>query len=147
MVFLLVSLIQMSVTMWYYHTLAEAVSYATRVAASRGAGCAGKTCATTIGSMAQVVASRAIGLPSSAINVTFSSSAAGTTAVTCNPLSSCLTNATAWPSVAANTAGTDLTIRASYAATLPMAMFAPKWGAQRFNNGTLAAQSRQMVVY
>ena len=65
-----------------YHTLAEAVSYAARTASSRGSGCLNKACATTIGNMADLIATRAIGLSSSSINVTFSSSATGTSDVT-----------------------------------------------------------------
>ena len=145
LIFVLLSVTELSLTMWNYHTLAEAVSYSTRYASSHGAGCAGKGCATTVGSIATLLASRAIGLSAGNLNVTLTS---GASTVTCNPLNSCTSSGTAWPSLSANTAGTDLTISASYPVSLPIPIFSPGHGSgTKFGALTLAAQSRQMVVY
>jgi Flp pilus assembly protein TadG len=145
LMFVLVSVTDLSLTMWNYHTLAEAVSYSTRFASSHGAGCAAQTCATTVGTIAGLIAKRAVGIPADAVNVTLTS---GASTVTCNPLNSCISNSSAWPSLTANTAGTDLTISASYLVSLPIPMFAPGNGSgSKFGALTLAAQSRQMVVY
>jgi hypothetical protein len=143
LVFVLISIVQLSMTMWNYHTLAEAVNYSTRYASSHGAGCAGQSCGTTVGGIATSIASRAIGIPTDGMNVTLTSNAS---TVTCNPLSSCTSNSAAWPSVTGNSAGTDVTITASYAVHLPIPMVAPG-GGLRAGAVTLAAQSRQMVVY
>ncbi len=145
LIFVLISITQMSMTMWNYHTLAESVSYATRYASSRGAGCAGQTCATTVGSIATLLASRAIGIPPGSVNATLTSTAS---TVTCNPLNTCTSNGTAWPSLAGNTAGTDVTISVSYPVKFPIPMYAPGSGkGSSFGGLTLAAQSRQMVMY
>jgi hypothetical protein len=79
------------------------------------------------------------------MNVTLTS---GASTVTCNPISSCTSSGTTWPSLSANSAGTDVTVTASYTVSLPIPMFAPGKGAgSKFSPLTLAAQSRQMVVY
>jgi Flp pilus assembly protein TadG len=146
LMFVLISITELSLTMWNYHTLAEAVDYSARYASSHGAGCAGQSCATTVGTIATLLANRAVGIPSGSINATLTSASSG--AVTCNPLSSCTSSSSPWPSASANTAGTDVTISASYAVSLPIPMFAPKQGAgSTFSPLTLGAQSRQMVVY
>jgi Flp pilus assembly protein TadG len=143
LLFVLISVTELSLTMWNYHTLAEAVNYTARYASSHGSGCVGHTCATTVGDIASLMANRAIGIPSGSVSVTFTSNAS---TVNCNPLSSCTSSATAWPSAA--TAGTDVTITASLPVQLPIPMFVPGKGAgTKFGALTLAAQSRQMVVY
>jgi len=101
LLFVIVSLWWMCLGMWQYHTVVEAANYTARIASVHGAGCAGQTCATTVASIAQMFAARAIGIPASQLNVTLTSSAL---TVTCNPLTTCYSNSSSWPSLAANTA-------------------------------------------
>jgi Flp pilus assembly protein TadG len=150
LLFVIVSLGWMSMGMWQYHTLAEAVNSTARAAAVHGAGCAGQACATTVAQTAQTLAGKAIGVPASAMNVTLTSSAS---TVTCNPLSSCYSNSAAWPSLAGNTAvTTDISITASYQFSSPISFLSfislspPEVETKQFAAVTLAANSTQAVV-
>jgi hypothetical protein len=143
-VFVVVSLIWMCMGMWQYQTMEEAVNFAVRLYATHGADCVGQTCATTVGNAASVIQQRMIGIPDSQVNVTLTSTAS---TVTCNPLHSCYSNSSYWPSLAGNTAGTDLTIKAQLTLTLPIGLWTPHKGTQQFSGTTVAAQARQMVVY
>lgn len=134
--------------MWEYHTLAEAVNETARFASVHGADCASQTCATTVEQIANTLAARAVGIPTGGMNVTLTSSAKS---YTCNPLSSCQTNSSAWPSLAGNTAwgntGTNITISATYQLTGPINMYVPGHGSVQFAGITLGAQSTQPVLY
>jgi Flp pilus assembly protein TadG len=144
LMFVIVSILGMGIVMWNYHTLAKAVKITAREASSHGAGCVGKSCAWTVGTAATMLSAQAIGVPVGKVNVTFTS--AGLTQ-TCNPLSACTGSSAAWPSLAANVAGsTDVSITASYTPLAAIRMFTLK-GAANFASVTLAANSRQLVVY
>jgi hypothetical protein len=146
MIFLIISIIHMALTMWNYHMLAEAVSYTTRIAATKGADCAGAACQSTVGQIAKVLAAHAVGMTPETINITFTS-ADGTVVVANSPLSSHLNDATVWPSVQANKQGSAITIAATHPLFGPIAMFWPGSKGSLFGPTNLAAQSTQMVVY
>lgn len=63
LIFVIFSLFWMSMGMWQYHTLAEAVNETVRYAAMHGADCVGQTCATTVEQIANTLAGRAVGIP------------------------------------------------------------------------------------
>lgn len=112
---ILMSIIQISLAMWNYESLAFAIREGTRYIVTKGQGCTytGNTCSITIGNVAQQIITTGIGLIPQQMNVTFTSSD-GTT-VTCSPVSSCLSNSTAWPPSSANTRNSStVTIAASY---------------------------------
>jgi hypothetical protein len=136
----------MCLGMWEYHTLEEAVNYTARAASVHGAGCVGQTCATTVGSTAQALAANAIGLPASQLNVTLTSTAS---TVTCNPLSSCNSNAAAWPTLAGNStaANATITIAATYQFSSSISLWIPTVGSTQFNPITLAAQAQDPIVF
>ena len=144
LIFVNVSLVWMCLGMWQYHTLAEAVNFTARIAAVHGAGCAGQTCATTADSTAKLLAARALGISAGQLNVTLTSSAS---TITCNPLSTCYGNTAAWPSLAGNTSGTDITITATYNFSSPISLWSPGEGVQQFNAVTLGANSKQAVAF
>lgn len=150
LIFAIISLVWMSIGMWQYHTLAEAVNATARYASVHGAGCAGQTCSTTVDQIATALAGRAIGIPAGSLNVTLTSPAQS---YTCNPLTNCYTNSSAWPSLAGNTApggsgaGTDISITATYQFTSPISMWVPGAGVQTFNAVTFGANSTQPVLY
>lgn len=145
LIFMMFSLVWICMGMWQYHTIAEAVNVTTRAAAVHGAGCAGQTCATTVDSVSRSFAAVAVGLTASTLNVTLTSSSS---TVTCNPLSSCYGNLAAWPSLAANTAGsTDISIQASYLFTPAINLWVPGHDVPLFGAVTLGAKSRQAVVF
>lgn len=141
----LVSLFWMSMGMWQYHTLAEAVNATARTASVHGAGCAGKTCATTVNSVARQIAASAIGIPDSQMNVTLNSTATGQ--VSCNPLTNCYNNSNAFPSSAANTTSTVVTISATYQFSSAISFWSPWSGGVTFNPIVLGANSTQPIVF
>jgi Flp pilus assembly protein TadG len=150
LLFVIISLFWMSMGMWEYHTLAEAVNETARYAALHGADCVGQTCATTVEQIANTLAGRAVGIPPGQLNVTLTSVAQD---YTCNPLTSCQSNSSAWPSLAGNTAvgdssaGTDISISAKYQFSSPISVWVPTYGSVRLGAVTLGANSTQPVIY
>jgi hypothetical protein len=145
LIFTLFSLFWMALGMWQYHTIAEAVNATARTASVHGKGCASQTCATTVASVATQLAAKAIGIPASQLNVTLNSTASGQ--ITCNPLSDCYSNNTAFPSSAANTTSTSITISATYQFTSAISFWSPWSGAVKFNPVVLGANSSQPIVF
>lgn len=142
--FMQFSLVEMCRGMWNYHSLAEAVQSAARVASVRGAGCAGRACALTVAAVARLVAEHGIGLPADLLDVTLTSQAG---AVHCHPLQSCLGNASVWPPAAANAAGMDIVIAGSYEFRSAICMFAPGAGGSQAPAITLKVSSRETIVF
>lgn len=150
LIFVTFSVFWAGMGMWEYHTLAEAVNETTRYASVHGADCVGQACSTTVEQIANALANRAAGIPVSKLVVTLTSSGQN---YTCNPLSSCQSNASAWPSLTANTAwsssgsGTNITINASFKFISSIAMWVPGVGHVTIPSITLAANSTQPVLY
>ena len=144
LMFVQISIVEICRGMWDYHSLAQAVKVACRGAAARGAGCAGAGCAMTVGQIAATISAYAVGIPSSALNVTLTSNAGS---VVCNPLSSCTGNGTVWPPAGGNTAGSDIVVSASYNFTSMLMMFVPGTNGMQFSGVTFAAKSRQILLF
>ena len=145
LMFVVVSSVWMCLGMWQYHTLAEAVNATARYASVHGAGCAGQACATTAEQIANTLAGRAVGIPAGQMNVTLTSSAS---TITCNPLTSCYTNANPWPSLAGNVAlTTNISINATYQLGSPISIWSPGGGGTQFSALTLGANSKQPVIF
>jgi hypothetical protein len=149
LLFVSISLVWMSMGAWEYHTLVEAVNETARYAAFHGADCVGQSCATTVEQIANTLAGRAVGIPAGNMNVTLTSSAQN---YTCNPLSSCQSNSSAWPTLAGNTAygsggGTNISVTATFQFTSPISMWIPQYGKMHFAGVTLGANSTQPVLY
>lgn len=147
--FVSMSLVWMGVGVWEYHTLVQAVDETARYAAFHGADCAGQSCSTTVEQIANTLAGRAVGIPAGSMNVTLTSSAQN---YTCDPLSSCQTNSSVWPSLAGNTSysaggGTNISIKATLQFTSPISMWLPVGGKMQFAGITLGANSTQPVIY
>ncbi|HTT61778.1 MAG TPA: TadE/TadG family type IV pilus assembly protein [Bryobacteraceae bacterium] len=144
LIFILISIVEICRGMWDYHSLAEAVKAASRMVATRGAGCAGTGCAITVGQIASTISGFAVGMPASSLNVTLKSSAGD---VTCNPLSTCTSNNTVWPPAGGNSAGSDIIITASYNFTSMLMMFVPGTQGMQFPGVTFTAKSRQVILF
>jgi hypothetical protein len=145
LLFVLISVIEMSIGMWQYHTLAGTVNSVIRTAAVHGAGCAGQTCATTVDTVSRAIAGKAIGVPPGSMNVTLTSSAS---TVNCNPVSNCYGNNNYWPSLSGNTAtSTDISISASYQFTPPIVLWFTGSRQVRFGTVTFSANATQPVIY
>jgi Flp pilus assembly protein TadG len=96
MIFVLISVFEISRGMWNYHTLAYAVKEGTRYAIVHGSDCSSdpqNTCGVTLGQVAQRIQDAGIGLDPSQLQLTFTSSGSSTTCT----LNACIANATGWP--------------------------------------------------
>jgi hypothetical protein len=70
----------------------------------------------------------------------------GSGTTTCNPVSSCNSTSTTFPSAGYNSVGSDITITATYGVKSPLAMFWPPdvdWA----HDYTLGSQSRQRIMF
>lgn len=149
LIFVLVSTFEMARGMWNYHTLAYTAKEGTRWAIVHGADCysGSSVCNHTYtrNDIATVIQSAGIGLDPALLNVTLTVN--GVTTTNCNPLNSCIGDATAWPGVTA-TPSTDIVISATYPFRSAIAMFWPGVGkAQAFGVFTLPAYSRDRVMF
>lgn len=145
-VFLTLSIIEASLAMWNYHTMSYAVELAARYASLHGRGCTqnGNNCAITVGNVATTIANQALGLDPSKLDVTLRTYS---TTTTCNPLNTCLSNSTQFPSATDNGVNLDVTISATYPISSPMPFFWFGSAPSTIGNMTLGASSRQRIVF
>ena len=133
LVFLILAIVQMSLGMWTYNTLASAVDRAARYATVRGG---------TVGAVAQQIVNAGPGLLPGKLNVTLASSNAAS--VPCVPVTACLGSGTLWPTGAAFT--DTITISGTYPFVTPFAIFWPSVGPMKLaGNIVLGASSTQLV--
>jgi Flp pilus assembly protein TadG len=151
-IFLLISIVDVSTGMWDYETLAYAVKQGARFAVVHGQDCSSgsNSCGTTVGAIANRIAYTATGLPAAQINATLTTQSGAAT--TCNPLSSCFTSTTAWPPATPsgnpdNAPGKTITVYASFTCRTVFNMFWP--GHRDVDAGpyTLPAQSTQTIQF
>jgi Flp pilus assembly protein TadG len=145
-IFLTVSIIEASLAMWQYHTMAYAVDLAARYVVVHGRGCTqnGNTCSVTLGNVAHLIAQQSVALDASKLNVTLTTHSGPTT---CNPLNTCFTSTTQFPSATDNGVNLDVTIAATYPISNPMPMFWPGAGTSSIGAFTLGATSRQRILF
>jgi len=146
---LLISTIYMALAMWRYHTLAEAVHETNRYIASHGRSCTsgGNSCSITVGDVATKLRANAIGILDSQLNMTLIPQTS--TAVNCNPLSSCISSTALWPPATNmdNAPGNYTKITASV--TMPSAMILLWYGisGQRIGSITMRSTSSVPIVF
>jgi hypothetical protein len=146
MIFVLLSVFEISRIVWSYHTLAAAVAEGARFSIVHGKNCskAPNDCAATVGDIAGRVKSRGIGLIPSDTTLTFTWK---TGTMSC-AMPSCLTNTTVWPPAGANEPGTEIEVKAVYAMKSPMSMFWPSAGTVNpLGNLKLGASSREAIQF
>jgi Flp pilus assembly protein TadG len=144
LIFVMVSVVEMSLGMWNYHTLNEAVKITTRTAAVRGVDCASLSCAMTVGQVTQMLTTKGVGLASDSLNVTLTD---GNGAINCNPVSNCTSSTTTWPRSGGNGTGQVISISATYPFKSPIPMFVPGKGGSTFESQTFSAISQQVIDY
>ncbi len=144
--FLGLSIVEMSLLSWKFHSMAYAVEVAARYACVHGRDCTknGNSCTITVGNVAHVISAQAPQLDSSKLNVTLTTHAS---TVTCTPLNTCFSNAAQFPNSTDNGVGLDITVAATYPFATPVSIFWP--GSQSYSPGnvTLGATSRQNIVF
>lgn len=147
--FLMVLTVQFAIAMWNYHTLAYAVNTGARYIALHGAGCSsnGNSCGVTVGTIASQIGTAAIGIQKTSYSVTLTSASGQTK--TCNPLSSCLSDSTAWPpsTNSDNLAGKNVTVSARYVYPSTFVAFWPGAGSSRFGTVVLPASATQQILF
>jgi hypothetical protein len=159
-IFLLISIFEMSRGMWMYHTLAAVVREGARFAAVHGNDCnlTPSNCATRVRDVARRIQDFAVGVPpDDIINVRFVTS---TRTVTCPTLASCLhaggPGDNYWPATAPGGPGDDggealcswVEVSAEYTFRSAIAMFRPGAGrGQNFGTFVFPASSREMIQY
>lgn len=148
-IFLLICTFHLSMGMWNYHTIANAVHQTTRFASVKGENCAkpGYSCSVSIGTIATKLKRYAIGIPADQLFVTFTTDSGASTP--CSPLSSCLTNTTVWPPAtnSDNALRKKITISAKYRFRSPLLFFWPGKGAVRFGEVWLPSSSTQTILF
>jgi hypothetical protein len=153
--FLTLSVFQGSVTMWQYHTLAEAAATGARYAVTHGSDCSqnGNTCTTTAKQVAAVIQSAAVGLDSTKVNLTLTPQSG--TAIGPYFLSDCVagnSNASGctgnFPPSGTNGAPPNtITVKMTYLANNPFVMFWPGAGSMMQKGVTLGAVSTQEIMF
>lgn len=146
MIFILVSIVSMSIDAWAYQNLAWAVDQTARYATLHGTTCTenGNSCAINIGSMATYFINTASALDAGSVSVSFTDGS-GTT--TCNPVNSCKTSITTFPNSSYNSTGSDVKVAATYTLSNPIALFWPSGGSMASSNFTVGATSRQSIEF
>ena len=151
LIFVLISIFEISRGMWIYHTLAYAVTEGTRYAIVHGENCSlsPNTCSVTVSDVAKKIQYVGVGLLPDQLTLTFTAPAGGT-ATTCL-LQDCLKapyNAQVWPPSGANVPGTDITISAKYPFSSAIAMFWPGAGPSLvFPTFNLPATSTERIQF
>ena len=146
MIFLTISIIEASIAMWQYHSMAYAVDVATRYAVTHGRGCSqnGNTCTITLGTLTSLLSAQAPALEASKLNVTLTTRS---TTISCNPINTCFSSTDQFPNATDNAVNFDVKIVATYAVANPMPFFWPGSQASSGSGFTLGATSRQRIVF
>jgi Flp pilus assembly protein TadG len=120
-IFVLISIFELSRGMWNYHTMAYAAREGVRYAAVHGKGCAApRTCQVTIGQITSVIKRAGAGLPPSTTVVTFTPASGSASSDT---MANQLTSSTVWPPSAANAPGQNIKIKVTYPFRTFLAVF------------------------
>jgi Flp pilus assembly protein TadG len=153
--FLTLSVFEASLTMWEYHTLAEAAATGARYAVTHGSDCASpNSCAATAAQVATVIKTAVVGLDPAKVNVTLTpqtGSAIGPYTVSnCSAGNAQATGCTGNfpPTGAAGAPPNTITVNLTYTAANPFAMFWPGAGKGMMEKAvTIGAISTQEIMF
>jgi Flp pilus assembly protein TadG len=147
LMFLSLSVVECSIAMLEYDSMANAATVAARYAASHGATCAlnGNTCTVTIGEVANLIANNSWIINTGNMTVTFTDNSGSTTCT----LSTCQTNTAQFPSSTggANSPPNPITIYVTHKITNPLPMFWPPSADSDDTGYTLSANSKQLIQF
>jgi hypothetical protein len=143
---LIISTVQIAISMWQFHTIEEAVQVAGRYVSTHGRGCSqnSNSCTTTVGVITRLVKTNAPGVDPSVLNLTLSSFS---NTIACNPLSTCLSSITQFPSSTDNGVNSDINISATYAFANPLLMLWPGSAPVAIGGYTLGASTTQRILF
>ena len=145
-IYLTISVIELSLESWKFHSMAYAIEMAARYACAHGRTCSknGNTCTIKVKDVANAISAQAPVLDSSLLDISLITNSATTT---CNPLNTCFTNSTQFPSSSDNGVGLDIKITATYPMYNPLSIL---WLGTSGSSGsyfTLGASTRQTILY
>jgi len=146
LIFIVISLVELSRYMWAYHTLAYAVEKGARFAAVHGEECVNYSslCPVTVAKVAAVIRGAATGLDSRQLNIVLRSPASS---VSCTPLNNCLGNAVRWPPSGDNSVGLAVQVAAVYPFRSAMSIFWPGAGKARVATVNMGASAREEIRF
>lgn len=152
LIFIWISIVQMAVGMWNYHTLQYAAKTAGQYAAVHGLTCSTSpnNCAVAIKDIAAVFQTAAIGLPPSQVTMTFTTdSGAVTTCMLGGATNPCSSQTSVWPPAGDNQVGKTVAIRADYTFHSALAMMAPgaPGGPVKFGTIDFPGDTKQIIQY
>jgi len=152
-IFMLISIFEMSRGMWLYDTAAHAAREGTRFASVHGINCVNSTatgvtndCGKTIHDVAAKIQDVAVGMDPSTTTLTFTAPSPGGTAITCT-LTACAGITSTWPPANSNSVGTIIQIDISTPFNSALAMFWPGAAKVNFSTVNLGATSLDAVQF
>jgi len=130
LIFVLISAVQMSCSMWLYHTLSSAARVGTRYSIVHGVDCSrnGNSYCVTVSDVASVIHDAARGLDPDQMTVTLTPSLGSSTTDTLSSLMSSTYSSTSWPPASplgANAIGQPVKISLAYPFNSGISMFWP----------------------
>jgi len=141
----------MCFAMFTLHTIQESVEQSARFVITHGSTCSSgsNSCAVTVGTIADTIASAAPGIIRSSLSITLIPNSGTGNQTTCNPVYTCHGNSTPWPpsSNDDNDPGKDIRIVADFNYSSPVAMFWPGVGSSQLGILTFHAISRQRLMF
>jgi Flp pilus assembly protein TadG len=146
LIVLTITIVEMSLESWQFHSMAYAIEVACRYATEHGRTCSkgGNACTIKVEDVANTISQLAPGLNASLLDVTLTTNSSS---VSCNPLNSCFTNTNQFPNSTDNGVGFDITITASYPMSNPLPFMWFGSGSHVASSSTLSATTRQTIVY
>jgi len=151
-IFILISIFEMSRGMWMYDTAAHAAREGVRFATVHGSNCiqnlpsVTNNCGKTVKDVAKVIQDAGGGLDLDTTTVTFTAPSPGGGVVTCT-LTVCAGITSTWPPVGSNTVGTVIQIDISTPFNSALAMFWPGAGKVSFATVNLGATSLDAIQF
>jgi hypothetical protein len=159
LLFVLISIFEISRGMWVYHTLAYSVKVGVRYASVHGVNCVNtadnpNSCTVNIGpatapgagalpSIAYVIQQAAVGLQPTKTTLTFNANGVTTTCL----ISACSAAGGAWPTDPNNAIGKPIRIDISTPFNSALAMFWPGASPVKFSSGMLGASSQDYIQF
>ena len=144
--FLTLSVFEVSMTMWEYHTMAESVQIAARYCVTHGESCSqnGNSCSITVANIVTTIEGAGVALDPSKLNVSL---IGANNTVTCDPLNSCASNSTVFPEGTDGAVGNNIQVTATYPVKNPFVMFWPGAANVAASDITLGANSTQRIMF
>ena len=153
-IFIMISIFEMSRGMWIYDTVAHASREGIRFAIVHGYNCVNtppvtNDCAKTIADVAAVIKSTGVGLELNTTTIRFTAPSPGGAVVTCTlaAVGGCSGITTIWPPVGNNTVGTIVQIDVTTQFRSALSMFWPGAGKVDFSTVNLGATSVDAVQF